>query len=98
MRRHLPLFVCACAALLACRTESFDPKGSIPSDRHPRQAIGFTVTGDVALFDVDSGVVKNTAEGGGGTPRDVTLDPEGRVWVFEENEEGSGGEIRVCAL
>lgn len=61
--------------------------------------VGFTALGEVVVFDGRTGEIKSTAEGGGGTPRDVAMDPwrEG-VWVFEENEDASGGEVRFCPL
>ncbi|MDI3286409.1 hypothetical protein [Polyangium sp. 15x6] len=61
--------------------------------------VGFGLNGEVVVFDGKTGAVTSSAEGGGGTPRDVTVDPDGaRLWVLEENEDASGGEIRVCAL
>lgn len=61
--------------------------------------VGFTSLGAVVLFDGQTGELKSTAEGGGGTPRDVAVDPWRKgVWVFEENEDASGGEIRFCPL
>ncbi len=61
--------------------------------------VGFTPLGAVVIFDGQTGEIKSTAEGGGGTPRDVAMDPWRKgVWVFEENEDASGGEIRFCPL
>lgn len=61
--------------------------------------VGFTSSGAVVVFDGRTGEVKSTAEGGGGAPRDVAMDPWRKgVWVFEENEDASGGEIRFCPL
>ena len=61
--------------------------------------VGFTSLGAVVVFDGQTGEIKSTAEGGGGTPRDVAVDPWRKgVWVFEENEDASGGEIRFCKL
>ncbi|MDC3952663.1 hypothetical protein [Polyangium jinanense] len=61
--------------------------------------VGFGLNGEVVVFDGKTGAVTSSAEGGGGTPRDVSVDPDGtRLWVFEENEDASGGEIRVCPL
>lgn len=61
--------------------------------------VGFTSMGEVVVFDGQSGEIKSTVAGGGGTPRDVAMDPwrEG-VWVFEENEDASAGEILFCPL
>jgi hypothetical protein len=61
--------------------------------------VGFTKLGAVVIFDGRTGEVFSTAQGGGGTPRDVAMDPwQKGVWVFEENEDASGGEIRFCPL
>lgn len=61
--------------------------------------VGFGLNGEVVVFDGKTGAVMSSAEGGGGTPRDVTVDPDGaRLWVLEENEDASGGEIRACPL
>lgn len=61
--------------------------------------VGFTKTGDVVIFDGLTGQFISSTEGGGGRPTDVAMDPwRNAVWVFEENEDGSGGEIRVCPL
>jgi len=61
--------------------------------------VGFTSLGEVVVFDGQTGEIKSQVEGGGGTPRDVAMDPWRKgVWVFEENEDGSGGEIRFCPL
>ncbi|MDI1447393.1 hypothetical protein [Polyangium sp. 6x1] len=59
--------------------------------------VGFGLAGEVVVFDAETGAVRSSAEGGGGTPRDMAVDPDGsRLWVLEENEDASGGEIRVC--
>ncbi len=82
----------------ACRDESLEVKRSPPADE-VWYGVGFASGGEVVVFDVQTGAVTSSAEGGGGTPRDVAVDVWGsRVWVLEENEEASGGEIRVCPL
>lgn len=61
--------------------------------------VGFTVSGAVVVFDGQTGEITSKVEGGGGTPRDVAVDPWRKgVWVFEENDDASGGEIRFCPL
>ena len=61
--------------------------------------VGFTSLGEVVIFDGRTGDIQSTVAGGGGVPRDVAMDPwrEG-VWVYEENADASGGEIRFCPL
>lgn len=64
-----------------------------------RPIVGFTSLGTVVIFDGQTGEISSTAEGGGGHPRDVAMDPwRAGVWVFEENEDAQGGEIRFCPL
>ncbi|MRG94170.1 hypothetical protein [Polyangium spumosum] len=71
----------------------------ISSEAEMWYVVGFGVGGEVQVFDAATGAVTSAAEGGGGTPRDVTVAPDGsRLWVLEENEDASGGEIRVCPL
>ncbi|HRI66996.1 MAG TPA: hypothetical protein PK156_22280 [Polyangium sp.] len=61
--------------------------------------VGFTETGRVVVFDGQNGNVLSTATGGGGTPRDIAVDRWRKgVWVFEENDDASGGEVRFCPL
>lgn len=61
--------------------------------------VGFTKMGEVVIFDGFTGEILSSVEGGGGRPSDVAMDPwRNGVWVFEENEDGSGGEILFCPL
>lgn len=74
-----------------------EQSGSVAQTNLP--IVGFTKTGDVVIFDGMTGEISSSAEGGGGRPSDVAMDPwRNVVWVFEENEDGSGGEIRFCPL
>lgn len=69
------------------------------TDKPIRPVVGFTSLGAVVVFDGQTGEAISTAVGGGGRPRDVAMDPwRGGVWVFEENEDASGGEIRFCPI
>gem|GEM_PF-4796086 len=69
------------------------------SAEHGGNVVGFTSSGAMVVFDGQTGEVKSLAQGGGGRPRDVAVDPwRTGVWVFEENEDASGGEIRFCGL
>ncbi|MDI1428257.1 hypothetical protein [Polyangium sorediatum] len=71
----------------------------ISSTEEAWYGVGFGLQGEVVVFEGKTGAVTSSAEGGGGTPRDVAVDPgASRVWVLEENEDASGGEIRVCPL
>jgi len=64
-----------------------------------RPIVGFTSLGTVVIFDGLTGEITSTTEGAGGRPRDVAMDPwRAGVWVFEENEDAQGGEIRFCPL
>jgi len=80
--------------VVGCRGEGL---GGVLEGREARYAVGFLEAGGLAVFDIDTGAVQSVAQGGGGTPRDVSVDGTGRVWVYEENEEASGGEIFTCA-
>jgi hypothetical protein len=74
-------------------------KEEVAAEETVMPIVGFTSLGAVVVFDGRTGEFKSTAEGGGGTPRDVAMDPWRKgVWVFEENEDASGGEIRFCPL
>jgi len=74
-----------------------DEQGIVPKTNLP--IVGFTKMGAVVIFDGLTGDMLSSAEGGGGRPSDVAMDPwRNGVWVFEENEDGSGGEIRFCPL
>jgi hypothetical protein len=61
--------------------------------------VGFTKMGAIVIFDGLTGEIISSADGGGGRPSDVAMDPwRNGVWVFEENEDANGGEIRFCPL
>ncbi|MBK9260988.1 MAG: hypothetical protein IPM54_14410 [Polyangiaceae bacterium] len=108
MKRTLLLFVVA-IEMLGCRHASIErevlekaeygEENPVFVEETTTSIVGFTKAGDVAVFDGQTGEIKSSVEGGGGTPRDVAVDPwrEG-VWVYEENEDASGGEIRFCKL
>ncbi len=101
MTRWFSLLVLV-VGVLGCRQETLGrasvEKGETASEG-PAFVVGFTSSGDAAVFDGRTGAITSSAAGGGGTARDVAVDPWRRgVWVFEENEDGSGGEIRFCPL
>jgi len=85
-----------CLVLCACRAEGPPDLGGTKEDPIARLVVGFDPQGAVVVFDAFTGEEKSRAEGGGGKPRDVSVDAAGEVWIFEENEEASGGEIRKC--
>lgn len=68
-------------------------------DETDEPIVGFSAMGEVVVFDGLTGAIESSVPGGGGTPRDVAMDPWRKgVWVFEENADASGGEIRFCPL
>lgn len=79
----------------------FEPPGGQAemANRTNMPIVGFSRAGEVVIFDGLTGEVTSSVEGGGGRPRDVAMDPwRNAVWVLEENEDETGGEILFCPL
>lgn len=96
-------FLSLLVTFFGCRPpETGDPAAlvekDVPEDPDSWYAVGFSPEGAVVVFDPATGAERGKTPGGGGLARDVVVDPSGSLWVIEENEDASGGEVLRCGF